>query len=152
MWDTTTHLVCVGYPLILSVCRTPPRAKSVNAFRDYHIAFHGTRAGCLLGVLDSGTLLVPGMLEWALVHVALFMPKGALCVCGYWHWLISGSLTAVCNQILQYMSLPRMRYICALAHTSKCRYIICKLCIRMTYYVQLSVCACTHVCKHACVS
>ena len=79
----TYHTLCVGYPLILSVCRTPPRAKSVNAFRDYHIAFHGTRAGCLLGILDSGTLLVPGMLECALVHVALFMPKGALCVCGY---------------------------------------------------------------------
>ena len=36
----------------------------MNAFKDYHIGFHGTKAVHVRTILDSGTLLLPGVCCW----------------------------------------------------------------------------------------
>jgi hypothetical protein len=68
-WREDDEIYSRGNPpevsaLPLGWCRfalkTPPRAQSVNAFNDYHIGFHGTKAEHVRTILDCGTLLLPG--------------------------------------------------------------------------------------------
>ena len=49
----------------------------MNAFKDYHIGFHGTRAVHVRRILDSGTLLLPGV---CVVGLSLILCVGVVCV------------------------------------------------------------------------
>ena len=45
---------------IFSFSRVPPNAEAVDAFNDWHVAFHGTAPENVQKILDTGHLVLPG--------------------------------------------------------------------------------------------
>ena len=48
------------FKLAFVLLRTPARADSLNVFKTWHVAFHGTRYSILKSILDTGDLLMAG--------------------------------------------------------------------------------------------
>ena len=50
------------YILVMPFCSLPPNASALDVMKEWHVAFHGTRAECVEKILNTGHLLKPGKL------------------------------------------------------------------------------------------
>ena len=70
-------LSTVGYHVFVS--RVPPQANAQNAFKEWHVAFHGTASQNVRKILDTGGLVVHGECELCkLMYYLLLLYTGTV--------------------------------------------------------------------------